>query len=247
MLNALAIRMVRLGAVSSDALDVLRAIPAAVRLYPAGSDIIEPGARLEHTLLLTQGLAARYGQTRGGGSQITQLCVPGEFVDLHGFVLKTVDQAVCAVTDCAAVAFRHDELAAALACNADLAALFWRETALEGAIHRQWLTAMGAMDAAERLAHLLCELSLRLEDGGVGDGWSFRLPLTQMALGQILGISTVHVNRTLMELRRLGLIDWTGDAVLIRDRPSLERLAQFDRGYLRRAEDLPGTEQAAAG
>ncbi|MGV8953869.1 MAG: Crp/Fnr family transcriptional regulator [Cypionkella sp.] len=105
-------------------------------------------------------------------------------------------------------------------------------TLIDGACHRGWLVAMGRWPAIGKLAHLLCEMCLRLEVIGAVEAASFRLPITQVELGDVLGLSSVHVNRTLQELRATGLIAWKGQLVTILDWDGLRRTSEFDPRYL---------------
>ncbi|MDB5446158.1 MAG: Crp/Fnr family transcriptional regulator, partial [Phenylobacterium sp.] len=100
------------------------------------------------------------------------------------------------------------------------------------AIQRQWLVCVGQRSALARTAHLICELLVRLEEAGRSDGRSFEFPMTQIDLADALGLSSVHVNRTVQTLRREGLISWRGRTVEVHDRPGLESVARFDGEYL---------------
>ncbi len=104
--------------------------------------------------------------------------------------------------------------------------------AVDAAIHRQWIVSIGRQSAREQAAHLLCELFIRLQAVGLTEGHSFKLPLTQAELGDTLGLSTVHVNRMLQELRAEGLITWRGETVVLEDWPRLQEVAEFDPAFL---------------
>jgi CRP-like cAMP-binding protein len=105
-------------------------------------------------------------------------------------------------------------------------------TAVDAAIHRHWLVSMGRRSAFEHTAHLLCELLLRLRAVGLTTDDSFQLPLTQAELGDTLGLSTVHVNRVVQELRKEGLITWRGETLVINDWPRLQQIAEFEPTFL---------------
>jgi len=108
----------------------------------------------------------------------------------------------------------------------------WRETVVDGAIHRKWLSALGRRLAAERLALLFCELYVRLNAVGLAANYRFDLPLTQSDVADMVGITPVHVNRSLKALRQQGLVDWRGGAATIHDWRNLAHFAQFDPTYL---------------
>jgi CRP-like cAMP-binding protein len=104
--------------------------------------------------------------------------------------------------------------------------------AVDGAIHRRWIVSIGRQSALEHAAHLFCEMFLRLQAVGLTEDDSFKLPLTQAELGDTLGLSTVHVNRVIQELRAEGLITWRGETVVITDWPRLQQIAEFDPTFL---------------
>lgn len=114
-----------------------------------------------------------------------------------------------------------------------LTRLLWLATLIDGAIHREWLLALGRRSALGRLAHLVCELFSRLQVVGlIVDGSSFHLPLTQTNLADALGLSPVHVNRTIQELRRRGILTWQHHAVEIHDWKRLAEVAEYNPAYL---------------
>jgi CRP-like cAMP-binding protein len=126
----------------------------------------------------------------------------------------------------------HANLAELSRTHPHLTRLFWLQTLMDGAIHREWLVAMGRRPALGQAAHLLCELYLRLEAVNGARDFSFAVPLTQSELGDVLGLSSVHVNRVLQELRTRQIISWRGQNVVILDWPRLQEIAEFDPRYL---------------
>ncbi|MEY9265807.1 Crp/Fnr family transcriptional regulator [Bradyrhizobium elkanii] len=109
---------------------------------------------------------------------------------------------------------------------------FWRETLIHAAIYREWVENLGSRAALPRVAHLFCELATRFEMVGLLDNDTFRLPLTQQDLADACGLSTVHVNRTVQELRKMGLLDWRGQIAYVLRREELETVAEFSADYL---------------
>jgi CRP-like cAMP-binding protein len=200
--------------------------------FQAGQDIVKEGVRPKACSLVVGGLAARYIVLAGGGRQFTALHVPGDFVDLQSLLLKKVDHAVMALAPTRIARVEHAALRQITVDFPHLARLLWLMTLVDGAIHREWILSMGRRHAPARLAHLICELFMRLQAVGKADGLRFSLPLTQAQTGDVLGISAVHLNRTLQELRREGLISWQGQAVAIKDWQRLQALAEFDPAYL---------------
>ena len=162
------------------------------------------GDRPTYSNLLLDGFAARYKIFSNGRRQITALHVIGDFVDLHSFLIKTMDHGVLALTPCRIAAVPHATLEKISNEYPHLTRLLWLNTLIDGAIHREWLTAMGRLSATAHMAHLVCELFLRLKTVGRIDGDMIQIPLTQAELGDTLGLSTVHVNACCRNCARRG-------------------------------------------
>jgi transcription initiation factor IIE alpha subunit len=113
-----------------------------------------------------------------------------------------------------------------------LGRLLWLSTLIDAAIHREWLVAMGRCPALNQIAHLVCELFLRLQAVGLTQGTSFKLRLTQTELGDVLGLSTVPVNRIIQQLRTDGLVTWREERVQVEDWARLQEVAEFDPPFL---------------
>jgi CRP-like cAMP-binding protein len=202
------------------------------RVVPAGQVIVAQGDRPSYSQLLVDGLAGRDKVLASGARQITALHVPGDFMDLHGFLLKSLAHGVVALSTCRLFQVTHETLRRITETSPHLARLLWLNTLIDGSVHREWLVAMGRRPADGRLAHLICELFVRLRIVGRTNGFEFHLPLTQSEIADILGLSVVHVNRTLQSLRRRQLIRWDGDNLQIEDWDRMVRVAEFDSGYL---------------
>jgi CRP-like cAMP-binding protein len=167
-----------------------------------------------------------------GRRQITDFHVVGDFVDLHSFLLKTMDHGILALTQCRVGLVPHTTLTEITEKYPHLARLLWLNTLIDSAVHREWLTAMGRRPANGHLAHLICELFLRLKIVGQADNGTIQLPITQAELGDALGLSTVHVNRVLQSLRADGLVRWQGSSLTILDWDRLQEVAEFTPTYL---------------
>jgi CRP-like cAMP-binding protein len=202
------------------------------RVVRKGEDILREGDRPTESTVLLEGFAARYNLLRNGKRQITALHVPGDFVDLHSFLVKKMDHAVLAITPCSVAGVPHETLLDITEDHPHLTRLLGVNLAVDAAIHRQWIVSMGRRSALEHTAHLLCEMLLRLRAVGLTEDDSFKLPLTQAELGDSLGLSTVHVNRVVQDLRKEGLITWRGETVVIDDWDRLQELAEFDPTFL---------------
>lgn len=237
MIGALVQKLSRRDDLSADERQALDALLGPGRRVPAGNLIIEPGDRPNHSTFLVSGFCARYSLTVGGDRQLTEINIPGDFVDLHSLLMKQMDHGIVALSECVIAPAQHGDLRRLTERHPHLTRLLWLETVIDGAIHRQWLVTMGRQNAASRLAHLICELYLRLEAAGQAQDRRFVAPLTQVDLGDVLGLTPVHVNRVMMELRHQGLIEWKGPQVAILDWDQLAAFAEFDPIYLRLKRD----------
>ena len=199
---------------------------------PKGGELVATHSRPSESCLVLQGFTAREVYLKSGERQITAIHVPGDFVDLHALTLKTMDHSVVALSDCEAAFVPHGELLRVIEKSQHLGRLFWLSTVIDAAIQRAWIAGIGRRSSVEHLGHLVCELFCRLEAGGWTDGQSFKFPITQPELADILGLSLVHVNRTLQDLRRRGLLVWKGGTLTVPDLKQLAAMADFDPTYL---------------
>ena len=237
MIGALVQKLLRRDDLARDEREALSVLLGPDRRVAAGSLIIKPGDRPTHSTFLVSGFCARYSLTVNGDRRLTEINVPGDFIDLHNLLMKQMDHGIVALSDRLVAPAQHDDLRRLTERHPHLTRLLWLETVIDGAIHRQWLVTMGRQNAASRLAHLICELYMRLEAAGLAQDRRFAVPLTQVDLGDILGLTPVHVNRVMMELRHQGLIEWKGPQVVILDWAQLASFAEFDETYLRLRRD----------
>jgi CRP-like cAMP-binding protein len=218
--------------VSEEERHALSEVLKEVRSLPAGTDIVSEGDRPGHSTLVISGLSCRYRGLESGKRQITAIHVPGDFVDLHSFLIKQMDHSVGTLSPCVVVYAPHEGLERITERYPHLARMLWLLTLIDASIHRQWLVTMGAYPALNRTAHLLCELFMRLTYDSAAVGQVLSLPITQTDLGDTLGLSTVHTNRVIQELRSRGLIQWQGQEIRMLNWDGLAALAQFDPLYL---------------
>lgn len=231
--QALIAKLERRDTLSAIEKDALNAILAPPQFHAAGSLIIQAGVWPDTSSLLISGLAARISGHRDGARSVTQLSVAGDFLDLHSLVMKQIDHGVLAISDCITAPVPHPRLVEMIESHPHLGRLFWLETAIDGALQREWFHRLGRQTAFQRMAHLFCELHARLGVVGLSDDEGFNLTLTQGDLANCLGLSAVHVNRVLKDLRQAGLIDWRGARVVVLNKPRLCETAEFDPTYLR--------------
>lgn len=212
----------------------LRAMPTRHHQAAPGEVIVEPGPKASQSCMMLRGLSARSHRLKGRSEQqvITALHVPGDFVDLHGFVLNGLSHAVVAVGPVEVEFVDHSELIEITRNFPHLTRLLWRATLIDAAIHRQWLVAAASLRSSAHLAHLLCEIYTRLNVVGAATGLQFSMPLLQRELADLLGYSPIHVNRAVRDLRDRGLVRWIGSDISILDWNGLATLARFDPDYL---------------
>lgn len=233
MTNALIEKLTRRDIVSATEIAALAEVLDPPRKVDAHVDIVLEHAYTDHSILLLSGFTARYSTLSDGRRQITEINVAGDFVDLHSLLMKQMDHGVVTLCPCVIAHAPHSRLRKLTEEHGHLTRLLWLDTIIDAAIHRQWLVAMGRRSGLGHLAHLVCELFTRLSAVGLNDGQTFHMPLTQTVLSDALGLSTVHVNRLIAELRREGLVRWSNPQIEILDWPRLAQIAEFDPTYLR--------------
>lgn len=203
-----------------------------IRTLEARKTIIEAGDCVDISTILVEGLLSRYIDDRKGMRQLVAVHVPGEFVDLHAYPMRHLDHSVGTLTAAAIAIVPHAALKRVLDPRPELACKLWFSTLIDAAMHRAWLFRLGRLDAVGRVAHFVCEMNARLTAAGLSDGRIFQLSLTQSDLAEICGLTTVHVNRVIRQLREAGLCLFRPPFVEIIDQPGLARRGDFDPSYL---------------
>lgn len=232
MLESLYLQLGQHDDLSNEEKTLLAGIISTGRDFAVGQDIVAAGSRPAYSTLILDGFAARYKVLENGGRQITSLQVTGDFVDLHAFLLKIMDHGIIALSPCRVAFADHGKLKMLTERAPHLTRLLWLDTLIDGAIHREWIVAMGRRSKTSHLAHLICELFVRLRVVNRTDGMSFSLPLSQAEMADVLGLSVVHMNRVIASLRRLEVVAWSNHTVTISDWDRLAGIAEFDPTYL---------------
>jgi CRP-like cAMP-binding protein len=217
--------------VSAEEEQAIRALVGETRRVKAHQVLVRKGEQLHHSLLLVDGWLGRTVDLRSGTRVFTEVHVAGDFADLHGFTLKRLDHDVLALAESIVAIVPHERLTDLTSRFPHIARLYWLSTNVDASIHRQWLVSMGRT-AIARMAHLFCELFVRLDVAGRTTGSSCDFPLTQEQLASCLSLTPVHVNRTLQALRREELLELNNRRLTILDLAGLERIADFDPYYL---------------
>jgi CRP-like cAMP-binding protein len=214
----------------------LRSLELDPRSLPADRDIVRHGDRPVTCAFLLSGWAYRYKILSTGKRQIVSFHFPGDMPDLQSLLIPTSDHHIATLTRAVVAMVPHPQMRDLMAHAPGLAEIFWRDTLIDAAIYREWVVNVGQRPALERLAHLFCETYVRLRAIGLvpraNGARSFPWPVTQSLLGEAAGMSSVHVNRTLQELRASGSISTQQGTVTIPNWERLKDLAGFDPDYL---------------
>ena len=215
-------------ALSDDEKNALQSISGTVKTLDARQDIVCEGDRPSACCRLLNGFACRYKLTHDGKRQIISFHIPGDIPDLQCLHLDVMDHSVGTLARSRLVFLTHDTVRDLIRRCPRIGDAFWRETLIDASIFREWELNLGRREAYGRIAHLLCELYVRLQSVGLTNGHAYELPLTQAELGDALGITPVHVNRTLQDLRGEGLITLHAGSVTVLDWERLKEAGEFD-------------------
>jgi CRP-like cAMP-binding protein len=209
----------------------LTSMPYTVREFRDGEYILREGDRASQCAVVMSGFLFRE-KTIGGRAQILSLYIAGDMPDVHTLHLPLMDHDLRSAGPSTIGFVPHSFLRGLLTSSPSLTHAIWRETLIDAAIYREWVANLGARDALARVAHMFCEIAARAEVVGLVKNSEFYLPFTQQNIAYACGLSVVHVNRTIQELRRRGLIERERPMVKLLRREELERVAEFTPDYL---------------
>jgi len=213
-------------------LAVLRSMPAQVRDVQARTDIVADGHWPDELSLVIEGFACRYKLLGEGQRQIMAFLIPGDICDLRALLTGKMDHAVAALNKCRIATISRQKIFDAMEKYPRIELALWRDTMLDAALYRQWLINLGRRTAQARIAHLLCEIWFRMEAIGRAQSTTYELPITQSDLADAMGLSLVHVNKSLRRLREDGLITFRANEVCVHDWERLRSVGGFDPAYL---------------
>lgn len=219
-------------ALGTEAIEALRGLPTQIRSYGTYSDVIREGDRPTHCCFVEAGLVSRYKMLRSGARQIVSFHVPGDMINLQSALVMISDYGVRTHIPTKLVMIARGDILEIAADYPEIGRAFWFDTLLDSAIDREWTVSLGRRNARERTAHLLLELAARFEAAGMVNDSTFELPVSQNDLADALGITPVHMNRTIQWLRGEGLIRTHMHAVTVENWKAMEELAGFDPTYL---------------
>jgi CRP-like cAMP-binding protein len=217
-----------------------------LRRYLPRDNLARQGAPVERLFLIVDGFACRYKLLPDGRRQITAYLLPGDLCDTRTFSMPYRDHSIAAISHVQAAALTEESVQR-LESWPGLAYVLARNSLVQQAIAREWQVNIGHRTSFERLSHLLCELFERLEAVGLTRDYTCEVPLTQTEIADTLALSAVHVNRTLMELRRAGLVTFRSKQLIIHDYPRLRDAAGFDPAYLYLSGATPTPQAMPAG
>jgi CRP-like cAMP-binding protein len=231
MSNPLLNKLELFGRLSDSDRQLVQAVVRHPRRVPAKANIIQEGDTPSDVHLVYSGLACRSKLLPNGKRQIFAYLVPGDFCDLHVFILRHMDHTIETLAPCEFVEIPRARVLE-LTAHPEIARALWWANLVDEAVLREWLVNLGQRDALHRIAHLFCELHLRMDSVGLVEEDTFSLPITQAELGETMGLSTVHVNRALQELRSRGLIAFNSNKLVISDIGRLRAMSGFNPNYL---------------
>jgi CRP-like cAMP-binding protein len=226
---------------SDDERHALENLPMQLTDIRADQDIGREGDRPSRCFVMLEGIACPFKMTDKGRRQIMAFYLAGDIPDLQSLLLNTMDHTIATITPCKVGFIRHEHLRDLCRQFPRVADAFWRNTLIDAAVFREWMTSIGRREAYPRIAHLICELLVRMRAVGLAEDHTAEIPITQVEIADALGLSNVHVNRVLTALRSDGLIEIKGRLIRVPDWERLKEVGDFDAGYLHLEK-----EQAAA-
>jgi CRP-like cAMP-binding protein len=230
--------------VQEDEKAAIVALPVTLKKLKKEQDIVREHDRPSQCCLVIEGFLFRYKVVPSGKRQILSFYIPGDIPDLQSLHLERMDHNIASLGPSKVAFIEHETLRAFLHAHPRIGDVFWRDTLIDAAVFREWMVGLARRDAYARIAHLFCEFFVRLRAVGLTEAEGYGLPITQAVLGDALGLSTVHVNRSLQSLRRRGLIRMRNGRVHITNWEGLQEAGEFDPTYLHLKRKFPTRAQA---
>ena len=235
LLTPLIQRWQRRSSLSKADLDAIRSLNWTRRAFQKESYLVREGQEAQDCCLLLSGFAYRQKIVRHGARQIISIHIPGEFVDLQNCLLGVADHNVQGLNHGEAAIVSKKALFELSESHPAAGKAMWLDTLIDSSIFREWVVNVGRRDARSRIAHLLCELAMRMDASGMSRGGSYEFPLTQEQLADATGLTPVHTNRVLQGLRKDGLINLSSQSLTVLDWDRLRETGDFDERYLHHA------------
>lgn len=216
----------------ADLAELARLTAQTTQTIRARRDLIREGDAPRSLYLVLDGWACHYRTLEDGRRQTVDFAVPGDLCDLNLFILDRMDHSIGAITNLKVAEIDRDDFLHVVTNFPNITTALWWQELVSKSIHREWIVNVGLRTALERIAHLFCEMFLRLETVSLTDGYSCDFPLTQQDIADATGMTPVHVNRTIQELRRQGLVTLEKQKLTIPDMLALQTVGLFNPDYL---------------
>jgi CRP-like cAMP-binding protein len=232
ILNPLLRKLESVASLSAEEKAAVLELPITVRQMRADHDIVRERDRPTQCCLVLDGWLCRYKILETGTRQIFSFHIAGDIPDLQSLHIKLMDHNLGSLVQSTVAFIQHDSVKSLARDFPHICNVLWRDTLIDAAIFREWMVGMGRRDAPSRIAHLICELFTKMRAVGLTRGYTCDFPITQTVIADALGLSTVHVNRSLMELRGKGLIKLEKQVLTILNWDGLQEEGGFDPLYL---------------
>ena len=214
---------------SEDERQALVNLPMQVTKIRADQNIVWEGDRPSRCCLVLEGVACTSKVIADGNRQIMNFHISGDIPDLQSLHLTVLDSSLESITACTVAFILHEDVHALCRKNYRISSALWRETLIDASIFREWMVSIGRRDAYARIAHILCEMLVRMRAVGlIGEDHTCEFPISQSKIADAQGLSAVHVNRVLQELRADNLISLKGGVLSVLDWDGLKKAGQFD-------------------
>jgi CRP-like cAMP-binding protein len=218
---------------SAQDVAALQGLSHTSRDLAANEDIVRQGDRPHVAALVVSGMLARYHTRPAGNRQYISFHIAGDMPDSQSLFLDQMDHSVCAMGTGAVISlFPHREILRMFETRPPVGYAIWRETLIDAAIFREAITNNSSRPVRTRIAHFMCEQFYRARAAGLGTENSCKLPISQMQLGETLGISVVTTNRNVQRLRRSGVMEFRNGMLTVHNWEKLMALGEFDSRYL---------------
>jgi CRP-like cAMP-binding protein len=230
--EALVKHLSRLGELSSQDREAIHGVKGDVRAVRKQEDIAKAGTVPVFSVLVLRGFLQRYNSRRDGSRQIHSFYIAGDAPSFESLHLEKMDSSLCAVVHSEVALIPHSEMLELMRERPAIQSLIWRSSLLQSSLYREWLTRNSRLPADGAMAHLFCEIYVRSLAAGLVEQKSCEVPLTQEMLADALGLTGVHVNRTLQQLRETGMVDHKSGRLFVHDARKLADFADFEPSYL---------------
>jgi CRP-like cAMP-binding protein len=226
---------------SDEERGAVASLPMQIADLRTDQDIVRERDRPSRCCVMLTGFTCSYKVTVEGKRQILAFHVPGDIPDLQSLHLRVLDNSLGTITPCKVGFIQHEPLRHLCEQYPRITGALWRGTLIDAAIFREWMTSIGRREAFARITHLFCEIMVKMRAVGLARDHTCDFPVTQTEIGDALGVTTVHVNRTIKEIREAGLATLKDGVLTVLDWEALKHAGEFDPTYLH----LEGARAAA--